>query len=178
MTSAGHPMSSIEGQVGSPRPRLLTNLILACSALAFTVLADVPATAEPAKQATAPAATKAPETEKPDIADPQPEGVRINEAGVFANYFRAPGPGKHPAIIELGGSEGGLGRASVREAKALQAHGFNVLQLGYFAVPGQPDQGMNYWRAPVDVIMDGWRQDISLSALHSRSRSPRYSCWI
>ncbi|HEX5262377.1 MAG TPA: acyl-CoA thioester hydrolase/BAAT C-terminal domain-containing protein, partial [Phenylobacterium sp.] len=76
---------------------------------------------------------------RPQLANPAPEGVRVNEAGVFANYLPASGRGKHPGMIVLGGSEGGLGTGSLRDAKALQAHGFNVLQLAYFGAPEEPD---------------------------------------
>jgi dienelactone hydrolase len=76
---------------------------------------------------------------KPQVSDPAPQGVRIDEAGIFANYFSAAGGGKHPGIIVLGGSEGGLGTGSMRDAKALQAHGFNALQLAYFGAPAEPE---------------------------------------
>ena len=42
------------------------------------------------------------------IGDPGPNGVRIDTAGVFANFFAAKQPGDRPAILLLGGSEGGL----------------------------------------------------------------------
>lgn len=74
------------------------------------------------------------------IADPAPQGRRIDKAGVFANYFPAPGIGRHPGVLVLGGSEGGLGTGSMRDAKALQTHGFNVLQVAYFGVPGTPKE--------------------------------------
>lgn len=109
-----------------------------CAALALATSAAVPASSEPVKTATASKAT-APAAPEAQIADPAPEGVRIDEAGVFGNYFRASGRGKHPAILVLGGSEGGLSESTMRAAKALQGHGFNALQLGYFAVPGGPD---------------------------------------
>jgi dienelactone hydrolase len=90
------------------------------------------------KQDSASATTKSPAMPVPELADPAPRGVRINEPGVFANYFRADGPGKHPAVILLGGYEGGLGSESMRDAKALQAEGFNALQLAYFGAPSTP----------------------------------------
>lgn len=71
------------------------------------------------------------------IVDAGATGRRVTENGLFANYFPAPGPGKKPAILLLGGSEGGLGEAVRREALLLQAAGFNVLHLGYFNLPGK-----------------------------------------
>jgi dienelactone hydrolase len=108
--------------------------------LVAVTLAGASAAAAPSGERAGPAATSPPQMPKPQISDPGPQGVRIDEAGVFANYFAAPGPGKHPAIIVLGGSEGGLGTGSMRDAKALQAHGFNALQLAYFGAPGEPDE--------------------------------------
>jgi len=85
------------------------------------------------------ASAQIPQMPKPVITDPGPEGVRVEQGGVFANYFAAPGEGRHPAILLLGGSEGGLGGGAVRQAKALKAHGFSVLQLAYFGAPGAPE---------------------------------------
>ena len=86
------------------------------------------------------AAAQVPQMPKPVITDPGAEGVRVNEAGVFGNYFAAPGGGEHPGVILLGGSEGGLGPGTTRMGKALAAHGFNVLQVAYFGAPGEPEQ--------------------------------------
>jgi dienelactone hydrolase len=74
------------------------------------------------------------------VLDPGPEGQRVAVEGVFANYFPGRGAGTRPAILELGGSEGGLGGGALREAKALQAEGFSVLQLCYFGCTGTPDR--------------------------------------
>jgi hypothetical protein len=70
------------------------------------------------------------------IVMPGSAGERIDDALVFGNYFPSRVPGRRPAILLLGGSEGGLGQDIVAEAKLLQLAGFNVLQLGYFNVPG------------------------------------------
>lgn len=74
-----------------------------------------------------------------EIVDPGSSGRRIEEAGLFGNYFPAGGPGPHPAVLVLGGSEGGLGTASQTTAVILQQEGFAVFQLAYFGVPGTPD---------------------------------------
>jgi hypothetical protein len=71
------------------------------------------------------------------IVMPGPPGKRIDDGLVFGNYFPSRLPGRVPAILLLGGSEGGLGQDIVAEAKLLQLAGFNVLQLGYFNVPGR-----------------------------------------
>jgi len=72
------------------------------------------------------------------VADPSPEGRRVTENGLLANYYPPQGEGKHPGVLMLGGSEGGLGPGVGRMAKALQAKGLAVLHVSYFAAPGQP----------------------------------------
>ena len=71
------------------------------------------------------------------IAEPGASGRRIDENGLFANYFPAPGPGRRPAILLLGGSEGGLGTELQMMAVRLQGAGYNVLHLAYHNAPGQ-----------------------------------------
>lgn len=71
------------------------------------------------------------------ITAPGPTGQRIDSGGILANYFPASGEGKKPAILLLGGSEGGLGRDVGRQALLLQQVGFNVLQLAYHNAPGK-----------------------------------------
>lgn len=86
---------------------------------AFALAAALP----PAPVATAPAAT----------------GVRqIRDGGMVADLYRPAASGRAPAILLLGGSEGGLGKAAAEQAAALAAHGYIVLQLSYFGSPGQP----------------------------------------
>lgn len=71
------------------------------------------------------------------MSDPLPTGRRITEDGLLANYFPGTGAGKHPGILLLGGSEGGLGLGVTTMAKDLQAHGYSVLHVSYFRGPGQ-----------------------------------------
>lgn len=73
-----------------------------------------------------------------DMADPAPTGQRISEAGLIANFFPAAGPGRHPAILVLGGSEGALGTGTTRIAKAFQVEGWTALHLSYYRAPSQP----------------------------------------
>jgi uncharacterized protein len=69
---------------------------------------------------------------------PGPTGERIVEDGVFANWFPAPGAMRGPAVMVLGGSEGGIGKPE-RSAVDLQRRGLSVLMPSYFGAPGQPD---------------------------------------
>lgn len=72
------------------------------------------------------------------VADPAPEGRRITENGLVANYYPPTAEGKYPGVLLLGGSEGGLGSGGGRMAKALQDRGYAVLHVSYFGAPGQP----------------------------------------
>ena len=76
--------------------------------------------------------------ERIEIVDPGPDGQRIVEDGLFANYFPAKGSTAGPGALLLGGSEGGLGAGARDAAVALQREGFSVLVPAYFGVPGQP----------------------------------------
>ena len=99
------------------------------------------------------------------ISDPGKTGRRIEEDGVFGNYFPSKTGRPAPAILVLGGSEGGLGGAAMRDAIALQDAGYSVLQLSYFRSPGQPrdlllvpletfDIGLDWLKQQPDVDSD------------------------
>lgn len=75
----------------------------------------------------------------PVITAPGPTGQRIVTEGVFANWFPAKGAQRGPAVMILGGSEGGIGKPE-RSAVDLQKRGISVLMPSYFGAPGQPDQ--------------------------------------
>jgi dienelactone hydrolase len=77
------------------------------------------------------------------IAEPGPTGRRIDTGGLFANYFPAPGAGRHPGVLLLGGSEGGLGEDPKAQALLLQAQGFSTLHLAYHNAPGKPANLVN-----------------------------------
>ncbi len=78
-----------------------------------------------------------------ELLAPGPSGERIAQDDLFGNYFpplaAASGSAPYPAVLLLGGSEGGLGRATHHTALVLQKEGFAVLQLAYFGAPGQSD---------------------------------------
>lgn len=66
-----------------------------------------------------------------------PTGQRIDDHGIFANYFPSKGKEKKPAILLLGGSEGGLGKDVRAQALLLQQEGYHTLQLAYHNAPGK-----------------------------------------
>lgn len=71
------------------------------------------------------------------IVDAGPTGQRIEGDGIFANYYPAKGVGPRPAILLLGGSEGGLGKDMRALALLLQTEGYSILQLAYHNAPGK-----------------------------------------
>lgn len=81
-------------------------------------------------------ATRPPKPAK--LVAPGTTGQRIDENGIFANYFPNPGRARKPGILLLGGSEGGLARDLLRQAELLQRGGYNVLHLAYHNAPGKP----------------------------------------
>ena len=66
----------------------------------------------------------------------------IDEAGVVGLFVRPSSGGPHPGVIAFGGSGGGLGPAAAW-APALAEHGYAVLALAYFGMPGLPNELRN-----------------------------------
>lgn len=96
-----------------------------------------PAMAAPSKAASA---QPPPGIPTPVVGDPGPGGRRIEQDGVFANYYLATRPGQRPAILFIGGSEGGLNPGIGRVIAPLVAQGYDVLYACYFGCPGTPPQ--------------------------------------
>jgi len=69
-----------------------------------------------------------------------PDGVGI--------FFRPAGPGPHPIVVVLGGSNGGI---SAAHAALLAGHGFATLALSYFGVDPLP-------RELIHVPLEFWRR--------------------
>lgn len=67
-----------------------------------------------------------------EVTEPGKDGVRITENGLIANYFPGKGEGPRPAILLLGGSEGGITENSNKRARHLQEAGYSVLYPGYY----------------------------------------------
>jgi dienelactone hydrolase len=68
------------------------------------------------------------------------EGVRptpVRANGLVGTFYAPPGAGPHPAMIVLGGSEGGIPGA-VGHAGGLASRGYAALALGYFGAEGLP----------------------------------------
>jgi dienelactone hydrolase len=84
------------------------------------------------------AAAQAPHAQAPVVSEPGPGGVRLDQGGLLGNYYPRTRTGAGPAVLLLGGSEGGLGGG--RSAQSLLTQGYSVLSLAYFGAPGLPDK--------------------------------------
>ena len=71
-------------------------------------------------------------------ANAEPTRTAVTANGLVADlYTPTDARGRLPAMIVLGGSEGGLSQGAGWEAWLLAAHGFVALQVSYFDAPGQ-----------------------------------------
>jgi len=64
----------------------------------------------------------------------------VREAGVVGTLFVPPGDGPHPAVIVLGGSDGGI---SEHRAALVASHGYAALSLAYFGTTDLPSELVN-----------------------------------
>jgi len=75
-----------------------------------------------------------------ELVDPGAGGTAIRLPELVGNFYPGSGEGRRPAILLLGGSEGGLGAALDGQARLLAREGFTVLALAYYRLPGQPQR--------------------------------------
>ena len=79
----------------------------------------------------------------------------VTDHGLVGEFYAPPTPGKHPAILVLGGSEGGL-QGSVPLARRLANEGYATFALAYFGAPGVSAQldllPLEYFRAALDWL--------------------------
>jgi dienelactone hydrolase len=61
----------------------------------------------------------------------------VRDKGLVGRFYEPAGGGAHPAVLVLGGSEGGL-QGSEPQAALLAAHGYSALALAYFGLEGLP----------------------------------------
>ncbi len=90
---------------------------------------------------------------------PQTNPVRaaVSADGLVADLYTPPdAKDALPAVIVLGGSEGGLGPYAAWEAWLLAAHGFAALQVSYFDGPGQSHRlagiPLEYFKTAIDWL--------------------------
>ena len=106
----------------------------------LSLLVAMPAAAQPA----------APQCSAADVATASEE---VHADGLVAQYIHPTTPGRHPALLILGGSEGGT--AGVRRLAApFAAQGYAVLALTYFGAEGVPQ---NLDQVPLEYFATGLR---------------------
>lgn len=67
---------------------------------------------------------------------------KVDSDGLVGVLYRPADSHPHPAVIVLGGSEGGL-EPQTAQAALLASHGYAALGLAYFRTPGLPDSLVN-----------------------------------
>jgi dienelactone hydrolase len=68
----------------------------------------------------------------------------VPQDGFFGHYFApATGAAAHPAVLLIGGAEGGLGAYLDVAAGLLASHGFPALAVAYFGISGLPPELAN-----------------------------------
>jgi dienelactone hydrolase len=68
----------------------------------------------------------------------------VPQDGLFGHYYApAPSAGPRPAVLLMGGAEGGLGAYLDVAAGLLASHGFPALAVAYFGVSGLPPELAN-----------------------------------
>ena len=85
---------------------------------------------------------------------PRVRVIPVREQGLVGTLFLPDGDGRRPAIIDLGGSIGGL---LERRAALLASHGYVALALAYFGIEGLPQ---DLFRIPLEYFETalGWVQ--------------------
>jgi len=81
--------------------------------------------------------------------------VAVRDYGLVANFYLPKTSGKHPAVIVIGGSEGGIWWAD-RWGEPLAARGYAVLSLAYFGMEKLPAQleeiPLEYFKKAIDWV--------------------------
>ena len=119
-------------------------------ALAMAAWAAVPAAVLAAPSATD-SATAA------DSRHPQVAKISVTAGGLVADVYAPVGAkGRLPAVIVLGGSEGGMGAGAARDARLVAEHGYVTMQLAYFDAPGLPKElgliPLEYFKTAIDWL--------------------------
>lgn len=92
-----------------------------------------------------------------EVVDPAATGRRVTDQGLLGNYYpasEASATSTGPAVLVLGGSEGGLGATVDREARVLQQEGFSALALAYWGGPDQPERMEHLPLETFDTALD------------------------
>jgi len=97
----------------------------------------------------------------------------LRERGLVGTFYQPPGEGKHPAILVLGGSNGGLPPPNAAPG-GLASRGYAVLSLAYFGVEGLPPTlqfiPLEYFHAALDWLASQPSVDASRIGVLGTSR--------
>jgi dienelactone hydrolase len=92
------------------------------------------------------------------------ERTEVTELGLVGVLYHPAGPGPWPGVMHLGGAEGGMHED---DAALLAAHGFAVLALAYYGLPGLPQTlqsvPVEYFGRALDFL--GGRQQVAAGRL-------------
>lgn len=81
--------------------------------------------------------------------------TEVRERGLVGAFYDPPGPGRHPAMLVFGGSEGGLIEAWSYPG-GLSSRGYAVLALAYFGIEGVPSKlsmiRLEYFKTALDWL--------------------------
>jgi pimeloyl-ACP methyl ester carboxylesterase len=111
---------------------------------------------------------------KPDIR------VAAASDGVHGMLYSPGDNAAHPAVLVIGGSDGGLGRTDV--AMLFASHGFTALALAYFGEPGLPAtlEGvpMEYFKRAIDWLSRQPSVNPNFVAIYGESRGTEPALWV
>jgi dienelactone hydrolase len=108
--------------------------------------------------------------------------VRASPAGngVTGILYSPSDTGTHPAVLVIGGSDGGLGAPAV--AMLLAAHGFTALSIAYFGLPGLPSSleaiPMEDFTRAIDWLSRQPGVDSRFVAIYGESRGSEPALWV
>ncbi|MDO5628976.1 MAG: acyl-CoA thioester hydrolase/BAAT C-terminal domain-containing protein [Mobilicoccus sp.] len=82
-----------------------------------------------------------------EVVDPAPGGERVTDGDLLGNYYPAADSEAGPAVLVLGGSEGGLSGIADLMARSLADEGISAMALSYW---GGPDQARRMEDLPLE----------------------------
>jgi len=108
----------------------------------------------------------------------------VRHAGLVGTFYVPPGAGRHPAILVLGGSEGGLSGAE-SQARLYASHGYAALALAYFDDNGLEQLPRRLFEIPFEYFLGAleWMRaqpavDPARIAVSGGSRGSEAALWV
>ena len=77
---------------------------------------------------------------KLELAAPVEGAIRVETGVLYANYFPTKSGDKRPALIVIGGSEGGISEGISKFAEEMSKENYNVLNVAFYRAPNQTKQ--------------------------------------